>query len=66
LSPSSIVSSWVKLEVETAIERERRQEVTIIPILYQPCSVPLLWGRYQFLSMGNSLQDTVNAIVNRI
>jgi len=65
LSPSSVTSSWVKLEVETAIERERRNQVEVIPILYQQATIPLLWGRYQFLT-GNSLQTIISAVINRI
>ena len=65
LSPSSVTSNWVKLEVETAIERERRNQVEVIPILYQQATIPLLWGRYQFLT-GNSLQAIIHAVINRI
>jgi hypothetical protein len=66
LSPSSVASPWVNLEVETAIERERRGEITIIPVPYIPTNLPLLWGRFQQLVKGNTLKDTVNAILNRI
>lgn len=50
LSAASVKSSWVQQEVNTAIARERKGKIRLIPLKSEPCEVPPLWGIYQAIS----------------
>jgi len=41
LSPDAVASSWVRAELDLALTREVEGGLTILPILYRPCEVPL-------------------------
>ena len=49
LSPDSVVSRWVEIEMAMAISQERAGKLHIIPILYKPCDVPLMWQTYHVI-----------------
>ena len=48
MSPDAIESSWVKLEMNTAIRLERGGRLSIMPINYRECDAPVLWGAYHW------------------
>ena len=42
LSPSSVASQWVKEELRTVLHNQvTKKAKTVLPLLYQPCDVPL-------------------------
>lgn len=49
MSPDAFQSSWVKLEMNTAIRLEREGKLLISPVHYRPSQPPLLLGNYQWL-----------------
>lgn len=54
LSPAAISSPWVKREVFAAISlHDSEAERIVLPIMAQPCEVPLLWREYRWLSGPN-------------
>lgn len=54
LSPAAIASPWVRREVHAAMSlHDADPERIILPIISQPCEVPLLWSEYRWLSGPN-------------
>jgi len=54
LSPAAVASSWVRREVHAAMSlHDADPERIILPIISQPCEVPLLWSEYRWLSGPN-------------
>jgi DNA polymerase len=49
MSPDAVESSWVKLEMNTAIRLERGGKLSIMPISFRACEPPVLWGAYHWL-----------------
>jgi uracil-DNA glycosylase len=49
MSPDAVESSWVKLEMNTAIRLERSGQLSIMPISYRACEPPVLWGAYDWV-----------------
>jgi hypothetical protein len=59
ISPGAVDSEWVKLEMNTAIRLEREGKIEIIPLSYEPCETPLLWGNYQSITCKERGIDTI-------
>lgn len=66
ISPSAVESEWVRLEMNTAIRLEREGKIKIIPLNYQPCDVPLLWGNYQAISCHNPPLQVLTDLMRRL
>jgi len=69
LSPSSVESSWVKREVEVALNEEiKGKRVKVIPILYKKCEVPLflsgkVWADFSYR---DKYARGLKALLNRL
>lgn len=71
LSPAAIGSPWVRREVHAAIGlHDAEPERIMLPIMAQPCEVPLLWREYRWLSgqddAGLSPADAVREVVRTL
>lgn len=66
LSPGAVESDWVRLEMNTAIRLEREGKIKIIPLNYQPCEVPLLWGNYQAINCNTAPQHILTDLLRRL
>lgn len=54
LSPGAIASPWVRREVFAAITlHDAEPDRIVLPVVAQPCEVPLLWSEYRWLSGPN-------------
>ncbi|HEX6122397.1 MAG TPA: toll/interleukin-1 receptor domain-containing protein [Ktedonobacterales bacterium] len=47
LSPAALQSPWVSREIDAAIHLENRGKLTILPVVAQPCEVPLMLSGYK-------------------
>lgn len=47
LTPTSVKSRWVRKETNAAIELYEEGKLQFIPLMVQPCQLPLLWRDYQ-------------------
>lgn len=47
LTPAAVNSRWVRKETNAAIELYEEGKIQFIPLLVEPCQVPLLWRDYQ-------------------
>ncbi len=52
--------------MNTAIRLEREGKINIIPLYYQPCEVPLLWGNYQAINCNTLPQQILNDLMRRL
>ncbi len=51
LSPAAVASPWVRREVNAAIFlHDAEPDRIVLPIIAEPCDVPLLWSEYRWLS----------------
>jgi formylglycine-generating enzyme required for sulfatase activity len=50
LTPAARESRWVKKETNVAIALERKGRIQVIPLVLEPCEVPLLLSTYQMVS----------------
>lgn len=51
LSPAAVASPWVRREVNAAIHlHDSEPDRIVLPIMAEPCEVPLLWSEYRWLS----------------
>lgn len=71
LSPAAVDSPWVRREVFAAISlHDTEPDRIVLPIMAQPCAVPLLWREYRWLSgqndRGLSPTDAVREVVHTL
>lgn len=66
ISPAAVESDWVRLEMNTAIRLEREGKIKIIPLNYQPCDIPLLWGNYQAINCAKPPQQMLQELIGRL
>ena len=51
LSPSAVVSPWVRREMSAAMTlHDQQPERIILPVVAETCDIPLLWSGYKWLS----------------
>lgn len=57
LSPDAVTSKWVKGELNVALELERKKQLTIIPVLYRQCDIPLFLRDFKKVDFSNNRYD---------
>lgn len=67
LSPNSVSSPWVKKELTAAYVKElERQDVYILPILYQECDIPLFLKDKVYADFRKSYRQGLDALLERL
>ena len=51
LSPASLVSRWVQIEVHAAIDRAQANKIKVLPLLLAPVAVPPLLSTFQQIDL---------------
>jgi len=62
LSPSSVKSRNVRNEISFALDENK----TIIPVLYQDCTVPLQLRRVQYIDLRNDYSRGLNVLLRTL
>lgn len=66
VSPLSVASKWVNLEVELAIQLEREGKITIIPVYYKESTIPLLWSYFQAVDFKKEYEEAIQILLKRL
>ncbi|HLG15927.1 MAG TPA: TIR domain-containing protein [Blastocatellia bacterium] len=62
MSPSSIASTWVQRELQTALSSNKR----IIPLRYRPCEVPAQIKELQYAPVGDDYNKWIDELAERL
>jgi hypothetical protein len=67
LSPHSVESPWVHLEVRTALTEEIRQRrIKVLPLLYQKCSIPPFLLDKIYADFTGDFEDGLQKVLSRL
>lgn len=67
LSPNSVKSRWVEVEINSALTKElESREVFILPILQADCDIPLFLKDKVYADFRSSFQDGMEALLGRV
>ena len=69
LSPNSVTSSWVKREIDVAMNQEiNGKKIKVLPIMYQKCELPgfLLGKLYADFTDPSKYEDSLKNLLNSI
>ncbi|MCL4267369.1 MAG: SUMF1/EgtB/PvdO family nonheme iron enzyme [Anaerolineae bacterium] len=67
LTPHAVASAWVNDETYAAIEMANKDEMRLLFLDVQPCQVPRLWSRRQFLSFrGEAYDQNLDGLLNAL
>lgn len=66
LSPASIKSSWVREELDVAMIRRIEGATRVIPVVLEPCEVPIALRSLQWLDTRDGLDDVAKRIADVI
>jgi TIR domain len=63
LSPDSIDSRWVRAELDLALTMEMEGRLSILPILHEPCEIPLSLRRKVWADFTSSYEEGLEALL---
>jgi len=63
LSPDAVDSPWVQKELDFALRMEMEGGLTILPILYRPCKLPLLLGQVVWADFTSSYREGLDSLL---
>ena len=67
LSPASVKSQWVRVELSAAMTKEmRRGKVFVLPVLHKPCSIPMFLRDKLYADFTTSYNDGLEALLSAI
>lgn len=67
LSPSSVESKWVKMELDNAIMKKvSENSVEIFPVLYKSCNIPSIIKSIKYADFRSNYQNGLMELINNI
>ncbi|MFN8503535.1 toll/interleukin-1 receptor domain-containing protein [Kouleothrix sp.] len=64
LSSASVLSPWVKQELDTAVINRIRKITQVIPVLAEECEIPVALRALRWLNMKEGMNDVIRSIVD--
>jgi hypothetical protein len=67
LSPNSVESRWVKLELETALAQQfKNRDITLLPVLIADCQIPTSLAAIQYLDLRHDFDHGLDRLAKQI
>lgn len=66
LTPSALGSSWVKAELDAAIDLEKRGQLRIIPLIMKETTLPPLLSSYQSMQIKEDFEGFFQTLLNAL